>query len=142
MADKSAKPEFSKEKFSNYLKERTDFSIYLTSTVFSGYFAYRYLKNKFVMKEYHGHFNSPQNLLNKKLTTHYLKDALARFGLGFVVLTLSQMGIKYYLDGYIQDVAIVTIEEDEEYKNIFIEKNDIQEAIKRRENVNKYLNKN
>ena len=134
------------ERMKNFIKTQSDTSIYCISFSISLYLAYNYLKKKHVMKEYHGHFNSPQNMLNRKLTTHYLKDAGARLILAFTILSLSQMGCKFYLGGYeINKNIIINISqydlEDEEYFNPGINEKDITDALKHRENVNKYLKK-
>jgi hypothetical protein len=125
-----------------YFKNQSDIKIAIVSFMISGYFAYKYLKGKHVMMEYNGHFNSPQSLMNRKLSGHYLKDAAARFCLGLLILSASQVGLKYYLDGY-QVGGNENIDDDleEEYINTSIESEDINESIKRRENVNKYLKK-
>jgi hypothetical protein len=133
-------------KVRGYFRDQSDIRIYATSVVISGWCAYRYLSNKYVMMEYHGHFNSPQNMLNKRLTSHYLKDAAARFFIGFGLLTALQMGTKYYLGGYDSEANLVDKMESphddvEEYTNQAIKEGDINEALKRRENVNKYLKK-
>jgi len=82
---------FKQEYISN--KNLLIFSISLSSL-----FTYNYLNKKIIYRENNGHFNSPQTLLNKKLTKNYLFEGGFRFLLGstsiFAILNLFKI---YYL---------------------------------------------
>jgi len=70
----------------------------LFSLLFSSFLTYKYLKNTILYRENNGHFNSPQNLLNRKLTKNYLIEGGFRFILNslglFICLNLFKI---YYL---------------------------------------------
>ena len=48
-----------------YFKNR---NITIFSVFFSGFFSFKFLNKKIILRENNGHFNSPQTLLNKKLS--------------------------------------------------------------------------
>jgi hypothetical protein len=137
----------------NFMKTQSGMSICFISFGVSGYLAYSYLKRKHIMMEYHGHFNSPQNMLNQRLTSHYVKDAAARFGLSFLFFTFLQIAVKFKLmgltfeEGFKQMTQMNEAKslnedlEEEDYINNEYRGSDINQAIKRRENVNKYLSR-
>lgn len=86
------------------------------SIVSSFYMTYKYLANKDVYTEYNGHFNSPKNQLNKKMTIFYLQDSVIRIGLGMIfvgggLILTKILLMKYYLKN------------ENEFFEKFIEKN-------------------
>src|SRR5689334_14336159 len=107
------------ERTKQFLKSQSEISICLISLSISGYLAYRYLNKKHLMMEYHGHFNSPQNMINKRLTVHYVKDAAARFGLGFIFFAFLQLAIKYKLNGFTAEEAIIHLTQNNSSKSLY-----------------------
>lgn len=80
----------SMQKFGNL----SDNKIYFFSTMLSGYFSYRYLKNKELYSEHHGHFNSPKTMFNRTLVNFYLKEVLFRFGFGILFFSCGIFMVK------------------------------------------------
>ena len=74
------------EKLRLKLTNLSNRTIFIFSALTSGYMSYKYLKNKEVYTEYNGHFNSPNNLLNKRMTLFHLQEAVMRFSLGIVFI--------------------------------------------------------
>lgn len=92
-------------KFSN-ISTRTFF---IFSCITSGYMSYKYLKNKEIYSEFNGHFNSPNNLHNRRLTLFYLQEAFMRFSLGTVFICgISLVVSKVVLKNYHKQVKSTT----------------------------------
>jgi hypothetical protein len=86
-----------------YLKQEyfSNRNITIFSIALSGFLTYRFWKNKIIFRENHGHFNSPQNLLNKSLTKNYILDGIFRFfvgGLSFYFALNTFKSIYFKLD--------------------------------------------
>lgn len=149
-----------KETFKNLSQNK----IYGISLLLSTLFSYKYLKNKHLYSEFNGHFNSPQNKLNKVLFTFYLKEGVIRFSFGFIFFMLSLTYVKSKLGGYEEelkkiykttDLVVVKQEkqkdtidgseidvgETEYHDPISKDADYIQESLKRKNNVQKYLSK-
>lgn len=150
-----------KENFKNISQTK----ILICSFLFSSFVSYKYLKNRSLYSEYHGHFNSPQNMLNKRLTKFHLQDALFRFTFTFILMFGSFYSLKYYLNDYYynsnkdqtKNTLNVDYTQDNEYivkkgnKKLleFYDRNEIEnsarfsneEELKRRDNINKYKSK-
>jgi len=56
----------------------------------------KFIKSKIIYREFHGHFNSPQTLHNKRLTINYLSDAIFRFLLGNIFFFSSFYSFKVH----------------------------------------------
>jgi hypothetical protein len=79
------------------IEKLTDRKIHSFSLFLSAYLTYRFLKRTTIYNEVHGHYNSPQNLLNRRLTQHYYKDAIARFAIGLLFFNFSLFALRSYL---------------------------------------------
>lgn len=134
-------------KFRLWFKDVSQSKIYFFSILVGGVSAVRFLNRKYISREFHGHFNSPQNLLNRNLTKHYVQDSLVRFAMISLLYTVTLSTIKYNLGGYNTQVLAdgdktLSLNDDEEdYINPFIDEKKINESVTHRENVNKYLKK-
>jgi len=84
-----------KEKFKNI----SNFKIYTISFALTGYMTYKYGKNRFIYSEHHGHFNSPQNMLNRRVFYHHLSEVILRFGFGVVSISFVLFLLRTYLGG-------------------------------------------
>lgn len=74
-------------KLKEKLKNISNKNIYLISLLLSGAMTYKYGVNRFLYMEHHGHFNSPQNMLNRKVFQHHMQEIFLRFGFGFFGLS-------------------------------------------------------
>ncbi len=82
---------YKEEHFSN----RNTFGFSILS---AGLFTYKYLNNRIIYRENNGHFNSPQNLLNRKLSHNYMMEGTFRFILGsLIIFTGISLFKLYYL---------------------------------------------
>jgi hypothetical protein len=86
----------------------------------SSYLSYRYLKNKFLFSEHHGHFNSPRNILNKNLISFHLMEACVRLVFGFCAIKL---GLHLVRNSYFTQETEDNIENINNNKNIEIPSN-------------------
>jgi hypothetical protein len=131
-----------KENMNRIFKNIPQIGIYTISFIIGSMTSIKFLKRKFLNKEFHGHFNSPQNMLNKSLSRHYIQDAIVRGTITFFTITIFLSGYKYKLGGYENHVSETLIEtEEDEFKTKIYNDNYINDSIKHRENVNKYLKK-
>lgn len=73
-----------KDKIKEKFKNISNTKIYLISFFLTTAMTYRYAANRFLYREHHGHFNSPQNMLNKRVFQHHLQEVFLRLGFGFV----------------------------------------------------------
>lgn len=71
-----------KQKLKEGVAKLSDYQIYFFSLSTGICLSLYYLKNKSVYMEHHGHYNSPNNMLNKQSTGFHLKDAGMRLALG------------------------------------------------------------
>jgi len=71
-----------KDKFSNVKNSQ----IYFFSSTVSAFLCYRYLKNKELYSEHHGHFNSPRNIMNKFMINFYFQEVIFRFAFGIIFI--------------------------------------------------------
>ena len=86
---------FMKEK----LKNISNFKIYTISIALTGYMTYKYGKNRFIYSEHHGHFNSPQNMLNRRVFYHHFSEVILRFGFGVVGISVVLFLLRAYVGG-------------------------------------------
>src|SRR5688572_12643204 len=82
-----------------FLKNISVFKKLVISTLIPAYLTYRFLAKRYLYSEHHGHFNSPNRILNRKLTEFHLQDAFVRFGFGFLILYGALTFIKIKLRG-------------------------------------------
>jgi len=138
-------------------------TIFIFSTLTSGYMSYKYLKNKEIYSEFNGHFNSPNNLHNRRLTFFYLQEALVRFSLGTaflfgVGLIVSKVVLKNYNKQVFKSNTsnkeiIISKEENNdklvdskalklnEYQMCENKQYELDEVLSRKRKVEKYINK-
>jgi len=72
------------EKIKEKLKNISNTKIYLISFFLTSTMTYKYATNRFLYREHHGHFNSPQNLLNRRVFHHHVQEVFLRLGLGYI----------------------------------------------------------
>ena len=118
---KSQKEFYLKDYLKSFYKEEyfSNKNLMFVSFFLSSLLTIKFIKSKHLYREFHGHFNSPQTLLNKKLTINYLTDAFFRFFLGNV-------GFFYFFYSFKKYYLKIN-------EPLFTEKEDIEE---------KYYNKN
>jgi hypothetical protein len=136
-------------------------TIAVFSTFTSGYMSYKYLKNKEIYSEFNGHFNSPNNLHNRRLTFFYLQEALVRFSLGTAfILGISLLVSKVVLKNYTKqdqrnntntEIIISKVKNDElvdskilklnEYQMCEDNQYELDELLSRKRKVENYINK-
>ena len=119
------------------------------SLFISLYFTARFLKKKVVFNEFNGHFNSPQRKLNFSIVKFNLLEGIFRFVLYFGAQCLFY---NYYYEGFFKiDVIEPEIDYDSLQANDLYTYGDdfsppsndnIETDLRRRNVVNKYLNKN
>lgn len=95
------------------------------SIFFSSFLTYKYLKNTILYRENNGHFNSPQNLLNRKLTKNYLIEGGFRFILNSLGLFLCLNLFKFYYLKIDEPLFLWNPEEEQEIKK----KKDLEDII-------------
>ena len=81
------------EKFKNFSNAK----IYLISICLTSAMTYKYGANRFLYMEHNGHFNSPQNMLNRKVFHHHLQEIFLRFGFGVGGISAILLLIRGYL---------------------------------------------
>ena len=124
-------------------KKISQTGIYTMSFIIGSMTSIKFLNRKYLNKEFHGHFNSPQNMLNKSLSRHYIQDAIVRGSITFFIMTILLSAYKYKLGGYENHISetLIETEEDDEFKTKIYNDKYIHDSIKHRENVNNYLKK-
>lgn len=119
--------------FKSYYKEDyfSNRNVIGFSIVFSGLFTYKYLKNRIIYRENNGHFNSPQNLLNRKLTKNYWIEGTFRFTMGTVAL---YMGLNLFKIYYLK-LEVPLLFNDPENEKQYNTKKDIDDILLIKEQI-------
>lgn len=105
------KYKYKEDQFSN--KNLIIFSILL-----SGLFTYKHLNKKIIYHENNGHFNSPQNLLNRKLYRNYMMEGVFRFLIGSVAIFIGASLFKIHYLKIEEPLFIYNREAEDRKKNM------------------------
>ena len=101
------------------------------SLLFSAFLTYKYLNSKIIYRENNGHFNSPQNLLNRKLTRNYLTEGAFRFFFGSISVFI---GISIFKMYYLKIEEPLFYHDSDAEKQIQIKK-DLEDIILIKESI-------
>lgn len=113
-------------------------NLLIFSVILPGLFTYRYMMKTTLLREYNGHFNSPQNLLNRKLTKNYLFEATFRFIVGGIATFMALNIFKiYYLK--LDDGPLLVSQEDIKMQKTQEDLSDIISIKERIKEADKYI---
>ena len=148
-----------KEKYRNLSAKTLSF----TSFIISICYLHQYFKKNYMLKEFYGHFNSPQNIQNRSGMIHHLKEAILRGGIIFIGSYFILITIKFKLIGFDKLTDEMYRKEEKERVNKLLEKKkshrliivesdfddnisinpkrfDVSKDREKRDKVDKYLN--
>ncbi len=100
-----------KAKIKEKIKTLSNTKIYVISFFLTSAMTYKYATNRFLYREHHGHFNSPQNMLNKRVFQHHVQEIVLRMGFGIVGISGILLIVRGILRGPDFDVEVKTEKE-------------------------------